>query len=366
MEKESDITRLKDEILHFAAISGEISPVALSRLDRSPKYIQNCLYDLMKDNMLIYSRRDDLEGYRLKPRGKHYLAETYPDRFADFFAVGNKANKVRLDLIHRRRNLHSSEIVTLMYKNGVAIFPDNKQKLYTPLAASSQSSQSSYYTSYEVKDIGEDGIKINNTRFNGLLRCCMGDCLLYNMGAGINKWEKAAEDRAVALIGSKLHTKVKQVMMGHNMELALALLKSEGRKQDQYFRIDEMTESMCYIPITMEGDLLFRMNCLTDSMQRLKYSVLQKMGLHPCSNSLECDGYTDEKAAVLFACDMDLKRIRNLKIGAEAGLLQVIVICFDFQAEILNRYFENRAVIRTIDAHKTAELFHFTYGGSRL
>ena len=103
MEKASDITRLTDEILHLAALSGEISPFALSRLDRSPKYIQNCLYDLMQDNMLIYCSKNDLEGYRLKPQGKHYLARTYPNRFADFFAVGNKANKVRLDLTHRRR-----------------------------------------------------------------------------------------------------------------------------------------------------------------------------------------------------------------------------------------------------------------------
>ena len=284
MEKASDISRLKDEILHLAALSGEISPFALSRLDRSPKYIQNCLYDLMQDNMLIYCSKDDLEGYRLKPQGKHYLARTYFNRFADFFTVGNKANKVRLDLIHRRRNLHSSEVITMMYKNGAAIFPDDKPKLYAPLADSSQSSQSSYYTSYEVKDIGEDGIKINNTRFNGLLRCHAGDFLL-------------------------------------------------------------------------------RMNFLSDSMKRLKYSVLQKMNLQPCPNSLDCDGYADDRTAVLFACDMDLKRIRNLKAGAEPKSLNLIIICFDFQAELLSRYYGNLATIRTIDTRKTAELFKIPYGG---
>ena len=251
----------------------------------------------------------------------------------------------------------------MMYRNGINIFSDDKPKLYAPIADSSQSSQSSYYTSYEVKDIGEDGIKINNTRFNGLLRCQAGDYLLYNMGTGLNKWEKAAEDRAVNLIGSRLHTRVRQIMMGHNMDLALKMLKSEGRKQDQYFRIDEMTDSMCYIPISMEGDFLLCMNYLSDSMNRLKYSVLQKMNLKPCSTSLECDGYTDEKTAVLFACDMDLKRIRNLKIGAQAGILNVVVICFDFQAKIINQYYGDMAAIRTIDARKTAELFHLPYGG---
>jgi len=73
--------------------------------------------------------------------------------------------------------------------------------------------------------------------------------------------------------------------------------------------------------------------------------------------------YTDDKTAVLFACDMDLKRIRNLKIGAEPKSLNLIVICLDFQAELLSQYYGNLATIRTIDSRKTAELFKIPYGG---
>jgi len=363
MVKDGEITRLRDEILHLTALSGELSPIALSRLDRSPKYVQNCLYDLMQDSMLLYYKKDEIEGYRLKPQGKHYLAKAYPSRFADFFTVSNKANKVRLDPVHRRRNLHSSEIVTMMYENGVAIFPDTKPSLYAPLAVPSQSSQARYYTSYETKDLGEDAIKINNTRFNGLLRCTSGDYLLYNMGSGLIKWEAASEGRATGMLEKLLQTKIKQIMLGHSMELAWDMLQSEGGKQNQYFRIDDMWHSICYIPITAEGDFLLHMSCLTDSMQRLKYSVLQKMNLRPCSNSLNCDGYADEKTPVLFACDMDLKRIRDLKSIMEARGEKALLLCFDFEAELLSRYFGNFAVIRTIDSRKTAELFKIPYGG---
>ena len=363
MEKDGEITHLKDEILHLTALSGEISPIALSLLERSPKYVQNCLYDLMQDNMLLYCCLNELEGYRLKPKGKHYLAGTYPNRFADFFTVGNGTNKVRLDLIHRRRNLHSSEIVTMMYKNGIAVFPDEKPQLYAPFTDSSQSSQARYYTSYEVKNIGEDGIKINNTLFNGLLRCLSGDYLLYNMGSGLIKWETASERRAVFMLSSILQAKIKQIMLGHSMALAWDMLNSEGGRQHQYFRIDEMADSVYYIPITAEGDFLLRINCLTDSMHRLKYSVLQKIDIQPCPNSLDCDGYTDANTAVLFACDMDLKRIHNLKFGLEARGLKSTIICFDFQAELLNRYFGDLATIRTIDAQKTAALFSIPYRG---
>ncbi len=361
MKKDREITRLSDEILHLAALSGELSPVALGELNRSPKYIKNSIYDLIHNHKLVYCSRDDMEGYRLKPKGKHYLAKTYPDRFEDFFAVSNGANKVRLDHLHRRRNLRSSEIVAMMYKCGVALFPDEKPKLYSPLADSSQSSESRYYTSFEVKDIGEDGIKINNTRFNGLLRSSVGDYLMYNMGLGLIKWESAAEIRAQTLIGRSLHTDIRQIIMGNDMELAMDLLKSEGGRQNKYFRIDEMSESAYFVPITTEGEFLIRMSFLSDSMKRLRYSVLQKMNLQPPKDSLDCDGYVDERTAVLFACDMDLKHIRNLKIGAEAKYLKLIIICFDFQADLLSRYFGDLAAIRIIDARKTSELFKIPY-----
>ena len=57
------------------------------------------------------------------------------------------------------------------------------------------------------------------------------------------------------------------------------------------------------------------------------------------------------------------KFIRNLKAGADVSHLKLIVICFDFQAELLKRYFGDLATIRTIDARKTAELFKIPYGG---
>ena len=60
---------------------------------------------------------------------------------------------------------------------------------------------------------------------------------------------------------------------------------------------------------------------------------------------------------------MDLKRIRNLKIGAEQKLLHLIILCFDFQADLLKRYYGDKATIRIIDSRKTAELFKIPFGG---
>lgn len=359
MKTSIPITGLKEQILQLTALSGEMSERALDRLNDSRRYTDNCLSQLRQEKMLIQYKSDELTGHRLAPKGKHYLERRYPDRFA-------VVKRVRLDLLHRRRYMRSSEVLTMMYNLGIPIFADEKPKLYAPLAGSSQSSQSAYYTSYEVKDRGEESIKINNARFNGLLRSPLGDYLVYNTGASVIKWEAMSEFRAAEMVGHLLGSEIRQLIVGDAMETAWDLLISDGGKEHQYFRLDDTIPSIQFVTNDTEGDFLLRMNCLTDSMQRLKYSVLQKMNLRPCPNSLDCDGYADDKTAVLFACDMDLKRIRNLKIGAEANFLKLVIICFDFQAELLSRYFGELASIRTIDARKTADLFQLPYGGGAL
>lgn len=355
MKTSVKITGLKEQILQLTAMSGEISERALDRLNGSRRYTDNCLSQLRQESMLVQYKRDNLTGHRLAPKGKHYLERRYPDRFT-------VVKRVRLDLLHRRRYMRSSEVLTMMYNLGIPIFADEKPNLYAPLADSSQSSQS-YYTSYEVKNRGEESIKINNARFNGLLRCCTGDYLVYNTGASVIKWEAMSEFRASELVGHLLGSEIRQLIIGDTMDTAWDLLTSDGGKEHQYFELDDLIPSILFIPNDAEGDFLLRMNCLTNSIQRLKYSVFQKMNLQSCPNSLDCDGYTDDKTAVLFACDMDLKRIRNLKIGAEAKLLKLIIICFDFQAELLSRYYGDLASLRTIDARKIAELFKIPLGG---
>ena len=356
MRTSTQITGLKEQILQLTALSEEMSERALDRLNDSRRYTDNCLSQLRQEKMLVQYKSDELTGHRLAPKGKHYLERKYPDRFAVL-------KRVRLDLLHRRRYMRSSEVLTMMYNLGIPIFADEKPKLYAPLADSSQSSQSAYYTSYEVKDRGEESIKIKNARFNGLLRGCMGDYLVYNTGASVIKWESMSEFRASELVGHLLESEVRQMILGDTMDTAWDLLTSDGGPEHQYFELDDFIPSIVFVPNDAYGDFLLRMNCLSDSMKRLKYSVLQKMNLQPCPNSLDCDGYEDTKTAVLFACDMDLKRIRNLKDGAEPKSLKLIIICFDFQADLLRRYYGNLATIRTIDARKTAELFKIPYVG---
>lgn len=356
MKTSVQITGLKEQILQLTALSEEISERALDRLNDSRRYTDNCLSQLRQEKMLVRYKSDELTGHRLAPKGKHYLEGKYPDRFTD-------VKRVRLDLLHRRRYMRSSEVLTMMYNLGIPIFADEKPKLYSPLADSSQSSQSAYYTSYEVKDRGEESIKIKNARFNGLLRCCMGDYLVYNTGASVIKWESMSEFRASELVGRLLGSEIRQMIIGDTMGTAWDLLTSNGGPDHQYFELDDFIPSIVFVPNDAYGDFLLRMNCLSDSMKRLKYSVLQKMNLQPCPNSLDCDGYADAKTAVLFACDTDLKRIRNLKDGAKPKSLNLIVICFDFQAELLSRYYGDLATIRTIDSRKTAELFKIPYGG---
>ena len=120
-------------------------------------------------------------------------------------------------------------------------------------------------------------------------------------------------------------------------------------------RLEEHFHDMQDIEFTIQDKKLYMLQC----------RIGKRTGIAALRMAMDMldEGMIDEKTAVLFACDMDLKRFRNLKIGAETKGIKLLIICFDFQAELLHRYYGDLAILKTIDAHKTAELFRLPYRG---
>jgi len=359
----SNIAGVKDTVLQLTALCGEISAEALRQLNCSEKYLDNVLLKLRQENLISQCKKDDMVGYRLTRNGKNLLSLSQPERFADFFAGGIGTDKVRLDAAHRYRYMRMSEILVMLYGLGVHIFPDEKAPLFSPLAVESQSSQPRYYLSSEVKNFGDESIKINNARFTGLLRAGTGDYLMYNTGESVLKWEEMSEYRSVTLLEYKLKTKIHPIMCGMDMETAGILLSSDGGKLSKYYKVGSALPCMHFVPRNEDGRFLLSMYVLSRNLQHLKESVLKKQNLYESNTSLQCDGYANDTTAVLFACDFDMQRIALFKTGTEVRGLKKIVFCFDFQADVLSRYFGSNTELRVIDAHKTAELCGIRYGG---
>jgi len=142
------ITGLKEEILLLAAVSGELSDTAVRRLHPSYGYISNCLRGLREDNLLRKINEEKMTGYKLTVRGKHYVSQSYPEKFAGFIAGGVGTDKARLDPMHRQRYHRIAETVVMMDRLGIAVLPGDKPPLYAPSRAVDRSlSQPCFYLS---------------------------------------------------------------------------------------------------------------------------------------------------------------------------------------------------------------------------
>lgn len=75
-------------ILALTAISGELSPDALSHTNISKSYREKLLTKLKEEGLLKTHYRDRLRGYRLTGKGKQLLLAENPERFR-FYLTGS-------------------------------------------------------------------------------------------------------------------------------------------------------------------------------------------------------------------------------------------------------------------------------------
>ena len=352
------ITGLKEEILLLAAVSGELSDTAVRRLHPSYGYISNCLSGLREDNLIRKISEDKMTGYKLTVKGKHFVSQAYPDRFAGFVTGGVGTDKVRLDPMHRQRYHRIAETVVMMHRLGIAVLPGDKPPLYTsPLAVDRSLSQPCFYLSHEVKDMGENGIKINNARFRGLLRSGGGDYLLYNTCSISLKWEEMSEYRALELLQSELHTTLRPIMMGHTMDVAYDLLTGNAKKNSTCYKVTGILPCMHYVPFNENGEFLMRMGFLSGCLHALKTALLKDSVQKPNSDWY-CDGFTVDGKPILYACDFDMQRIYSYRNKLDMDRLGGVVYCFDFQVAVLERYFEGLGVVfKVLEKKKVEEKF---------
>lgn len=356
MEKES----MKDTILQLAAMSGEVSERAVMSLHSTRKYLANLLWQLRRDNLILRYDEDGAVGYRLSQSGKRYLTETFPLRYGDYFGRGGITSKVRLDGVHRRRGLRMSEVNAMMFNLGVDLFPGCKPTFGARLAVESQSSQSAqpvYYTSFEIKAIGEETIKIAGSRVMGVLLCRDRAFLLYHTASGPLKWEAMTEYRTRTLLSLLLKMPVYSILLGESMDVALTLLESNGgTKRRYYMPSDEHQTDMHFASLDRSGEFILRFVALTDSSEQVQKQIL-RLGL-PKDSTAPTPPHSAVNIAMdtLYACSFDLIPIHRFKLWRELHPTGT-VFCFDFQCEPLQRYLGSTLDYKILDSAKTAERF---------
>ncbi len=348
------------------AISGEFPADQLFRLIPSPSYAEKVITGLKKDKLLRIHYRDKLRGYRLTPKSKTLLLEENHARYAFFLSGSTETNQVRTEAPRRIRLYQKAESYVTLYHAGISLFPDLKPDIFMsahdkpPLVLGSMPL---FYSSREIKQLGDESTKIKNSRNVGILLSPASIYVVYNTGTSLLKWEYRTEIRVHAFLqhffngyGYARSPDIHAIMLGRDMDTALKLLTSTGGYKKTFFMLDTSYEHFHYVPNTPEGEVLLKILCNPTLIKKLNHLLSSDL-LPKNSLAIEHDAITEEGKAVLFAYDFDMPRINKFNTALQLFGYQGILVAFDFQIPVLKKYLGTHIQYSVIDFQKFKRSF---------
>ena len=356
------------QLLALTALSGECSPDAVSRLGIRPSYGEQLLTKLKEEGYIKTHYRDRLRGYRLTNKGKKLLLTDNPERFSFYLGGNTDTNRPRSDYPRRLRLQQASIVYAMLLHAGVTVFRDEKPPLFQPgNQECHRLPLPVFYSSREIKELGAEAVKINNSRTMGILFAPKCIYAVFYTGDSLMKWEYRTELKVKTMLNYHIShgvlnrehispcyppdTPIKALLIGTDMDTSLKLLTSTGGFQKSYFYLDTSFDYFHYLPAAPAGVTLLQLLAspyLSAALRQLLLSDLQPA----CPDyGLEHDASTNG-IPVLLAFDFDMLRLSRFNTALSFHGLSGHIICFDFQKAVLQQYFGEAVTIETIDLQK--------------
>lgn len=360
-------------ILTLIALSGECSTDALPLLGIRPSYCEKLITRLKEDNYIKTHYKDRLRGYRLTSKGKKLLLRTHPDRFI-FYLVGNSdTNRPRSDYARRIRLQSTSMVYAMLMRADINLFRDEKPLIFqTGISYPVSLPMPVFYHSREIKELGTETVKINNSRIIGILLAKECIYAVFYTGNTLMKWEYQTEIRLKAflkhhinsgilsgsnhMLGFHPDTPIKAMVIGSDMDTAVKLMSSNGGYQRSYFHLDSSFDYFHYVPASPAGETLLRLLCDSGRRHRLRSILLSDLDPYSPELGIEHDALWSNRPLQL-AYDFDMLRLSRFHTALSFHGLCGRLICFDFQKSALQQYFGDIVTIETIDLNKFERSF---------
>ncbi len=346
-------------LLELTAICGEFPSDLLPRLPESASYLETVIRGLKKDKLLRVHYRDKLRGYRLTALAKTGLLERNADRFS-FYLTGSADTNVLKSEPARRLRLHRlAEVYVMMLNSHIEIFRDRKYILFSPGGCDNISiDKSCFYSSREIKELGEETIKIRGSRMAGVLLSPDGIYVTYNGAQNFAKWDYRAEQRAKALVKNTLcHGKLSGqynagqlhgLLINKDMDFLYELLSTADSGSRCFFLLDGNYEHFFYLTNDRLGEVLLQLLCSCELRAYLDGILSQDLNPRNPGLPIEHDGLTHNGVPVLFSYLPDLPRLVRFHSALERFDCTGILICFDFQKSAIENAFSQHFTIQTI------------------
>ncbi len=355
-------------LLELIAICGEFPADLLPRIPGSTSYKRKVLWSLKKDGLLRTYYQNGLRGYRLGRKAKELLLAEQPERFS-FYLTGNTDTNLLKSEVSRRLRLHRiAEVHVAMMNAGVSVFRDEKPSVFIPGAPSVQRVDVSvFYGSREIKEMGVETVKIRGSRMAGVLLALSGIFIVYNCGPYTAVMDYRAEQRAQVLMELVLcrrrfpnqygNAGVSGLLFGEGLEPFYRILTDSDSHSRCFFLLDGNYEHFYYLTNDRYGEVLLRLLCDRERRAELDCILTQGLCGRDTGFTVENDAIDDEGNPVLLGYFLDVPRINRFCTALQVQDRKGILVCFDFQRDVMERVCGGRAELSVISFEKFERRF---------
>ena len=258
--------------MELTALSGEFPADLLWRLGMGGSYGGKIITRLKDERLLKTHYRDKLRGYRLSSVGKKVLLAKNPERFSFYLTGSSDTNQPRSEPPRRLRLHQTARTYQLLTAAGIEIFRDRKPNLFQAgePAAMQALPCPVYYHSREIKELGMETVKVNNSRTMGVLLSDSTVYVIYYTGDCAMKWSYNTEIKLKAILQHHLNqgvlsrhycadTQIHAIMVGTDMYTASVLMRSTGGYHKCCFALDTSYDYFHFVPDTPAGEALIKL-----------------------------------------------------------------------------------------------------------
>lgn len=358
---------LAELLLTLVALSGELPTSQICRLPSTPGYQAKILKSLKKDGLLLSYYRNGLRGLRLTSAAKKRLLAEHYDWFLPYLSGVTETNRLKSDITRRLRLHRMAEVLVTMLNADVSVLPWEKPNVFAPTPPDDPLTvdQPTYYSSREVKELGELAVKIRGSRSTGVLLEDGGIFVVYNTGPGQMKWEYKAEMRLKALLEMELcqarlrmqfmNAKQSGIVFATDMGQMPPLMSVGGDKRHNYFVLDGGFEHFYYLTSDHHGEVILQLLCYPDERAVLD-DVLSQGLAPPRAGWLMENDAMDGDEPVLFGYTCDMPRIKRFDNALHIHDMRGTLYCFDFQEAALRAICGPGIKIQDLDFEKVKAL----------
>ena len=363
----SENDTVSQNLIELIAISGEFPSRLIERVAGSRSYKEQVVTSLKRQGLVKTFYKDSVRGLRLTHSAKQKLLKLNPERF-DFFLRGNSdTNHIKGDISRRLRLHRIAEATVTILNADISVFRDEKPNIFSECFENNTDFEitlPAFYNSREIKEIGTAFVKIKGARSVGVILTPKDILVTYNLGSALMKWDYKSEMRTKALMKTVLCRErltkysgddIKGLILGDSMDICYEILAGEGGKQ--HFLLDGNYENFYYLTNDYKGERILTTLCNPLLDAKLKTILMSDLEDGDRGLTIENDAFEQDGTPVLFGFYCDLPRIKRFNTALSLRKKDGVIICFDFQKEVLASFCCEQITFKTINFDKWERSF---------